>query len=96
VYQVVKEGVAPSGGPGARRRSHSMPAEVTQVLYNLAIALALTRCDVRIDSLPPEAVRRNFAWVSTRPWLTRELRPVFAEALRRLDPPGPGSLRNRP
>jgi len=89
VYQLVREGAAPSRGPEAPRRLHSMPAEVAQVLYNLAIALALTRCGVRIDSLPRETVRMNFIWVSSRPWLIRELCPVFTDALRRIHPSAP-------
>jgi len=89
MHQFVTEGLDPRSGPEAPRRTHSMPAEVAQVLYNLAVALALARCDEQIASLPPETIQKNFVWLATQKWLTRELAPVFNEALHRFAPSAP-------
>ena len=89
MHLLVTEGCDQRSGPEAPRRTHSMPAEVAQVLYNLAVTLALTRCNVQIASLPPETIQKNFLWVASRKWLTRELRPVFTEALHRFAPSAP-------
>jgi hypothetical protein len=89
VHQIVTEGLKQNIGAAAPRRTHSMPAEVAQVLYHLCVALALTRYDAQIASLPPETVQRNFIWVASRRWLIPELRPVFAEALHRFSPAEP-------
>jgi hypothetical protein len=66
-----------------------MPFEVAQVLYNLAGALALTRCAARIIGLRDEQYRKNLAWVLGQPWLDARLRPVFFAALSRLRPASP-------
>jgi hypothetical protein len=71
---------------GAGRLDHSMPFEIAQVLYNLAGALALTRCDTRIIGLHDAQYRKNVAWVLNQTWLDARLRPVFFAALSRLRP----------
>jgi hypothetical protein len=72
----------------AARRESSMPLEVAQVLYNLAGALALTRCGVRIIGLDDDRYRNNVSWVLDQPWLDTKLRPVFLVALGRLGASG--------
>ena len=61
-----------------------MPFEIAQVLYNLAGALALTRCDARIIGLSDDQFRKNIAWALHQSWLDPRLRPVFFAALSRL------------
>jgi hypothetical protein len=63
-----------------------MPFEVAQVLYNLAGALALTRCNARIVGLTDEQFRKNLTWALNQSWLDPRLRPVFFAALSRLRP----------
>ncbi len=72
--------------PGRRggRFEDAMPFEIAQVLYNLAGALALVRCDARIVGLRDEQYRKNLAWVLAQSWLDPRLRPVFFAALSRL------------
>jgi DNA-directed RNA polymerase specialized sigma24 family protein len=76
-----KEGCA----VGPTRRENSMPVEIAQVVYNLAGALALTRCNARIIGLTDERFRKNLSWVLNQPWLDIRLRPVFFDALKKLD-----------
>ena len=52
-----------------------MPFEIAQVLYNLAGALALTRCDARIIGLHDAQYRKNVAWVLNQTWLDPRLDP---------------------
>jgi DNA-directed RNA polymerase specialized sigma24 family protein len=76
-------------GPDAARVGridHSMPFEIAQVLYNLAGALALTRCDARIIGLHDAQYRKNVAWVLNQTWLDARLRPIFFAALSQLRP----------
>jgi len=61
-----------------------MPAEVAQVLYNLAGALAMTRCNARIIGLGDDRYRKNVTWVLNQSWLDTKLRPVFFAALKQL------------
>ena len=63
-----------------------MPFEIAQVLYNLAGALALTRCDSRIIGLHDAQYRKNVTWVLNQTWLDARLRPVFFAALSQLRP----------
>jgi hypothetical protein len=74
---------------GLARRESSMPGEVAQVLYNLAGALALIRCGVRIIGLGDDQYRKNVAWVLDQRWLDPMLRPAFSSALQRIDSPRP-------
>jgi hypothetical protein len=74
-------GVSPRG---ANRRDSSMPVEIAQVLYDLAGALGLCRCTVRIIGLSDDRFRKNVTWVLNQSWIDARLRPVFFEALRRL------------
>jgi DNA-directed RNA polymerase specialized sigma24 family protein len=76
-------------GPGARRFEDAMPFEIAQVLYNLAGALALTRCHARIVGLSDEQFRKNITWVLSQSWLDPRLRPVFFAAMSRLRPAKP-------
>jgi hypothetical protein len=62
-----------------------MPVEIAQVLYDLAGALGLCRCTVRIIGLSDDRFRKNVTWVLNQSWIDVRLRPVFFEALRRLD-----------
>ena len=73
-------------GPSRRasRRDNSMPEEVAQVLYDLAGALALSRCGARIIGLSDDRYRKNVAWVLNQSWLDTRLRPVFFDALKQL------------
>jgi RNA polymerase sigma factor (sigma-70 family) len=87
VHNAVKSSRDDDPRGAARRREHTMPAEVAQTLYNLASVLALLRCDTRIDSLSDLQLRRNLAWVLDQPWLDPRLRPVFTAAVKRLAPP---------
>jgi DNA-directed RNA polymerase specialized sigma24 family protein len=73
---------------GTTCRDTSMPAEVAQVLYDLAGALALARHGVRIIGLSDERFRKNLAWALNQSWLDIKIRPVFAAALRQLGPRG--------
>ena len=66
-----------------------MPFEVAQVLYNLAGALALTRCNARIIGLGDDQYRKNLAWVLNQSWLDPRLRPVFFAAQSKLHPASP-------
>jgi DNA-directed RNA polymerase specialized sigma24 family protein len=68
----------------AGRLENSMPFEVAQVLYNLAGALALTRCETRIIGLSDAQYRKNVTWVLNQTWLDTRLRPIFFAALSQL------------
>ncbi len=70
--------------PGTTRRDNSMPLEVAQVLYNLAGALALTRCNARIIGIGDDRYGKNISWVLNQPWLDTRLRPVFFAAVKKL------------
>jgi hypothetical protein len=83
------EGQGHDAARGAGRIENSMPFEVAQVLYNLAGALALTRCQARIIGLSDPQFRKNIAWVLSQPWLDARLRLVFFAALTRLDAGAP-------
>ncbi len=69
---------------GPTRRDNSIPMEIAQVVYNLAGALALSRCNARIIGLGDDRYRRNVNWVLSQPWLDPSLRPVFVDALSKL------------
>jgi hypothetical protein len=71
-------------GRGGGRFEDAMPFEIAQVLYNLAGALALVRCDARIIGLRDDQYRKNLNWVLGQSWLDPRLRPVFFAALSRL------------
>ena len=73
-------------GPDAGRFEDAMPFEVAQVLYNLAGALALIRCDTRIVGLSDEQFRKNMTWALSQSWLDPRLRPVFFAAMSRVRP----------
>jgi DNA-directed RNA polymerase specialized sigma24 family protein len=85
VHKAAKEAEKADNPPGATRRENSMPGEIAQVLYDLAGALALTRCGARVVGLSDERYRKNVFWLLNQPWLDIRLRPVFSSALKRLD-----------
>ncbi len=85
VHRSAKKGAMEAAAHGAVRRENSMPLEVAQVLYDLAGALALCRCGVRIIGLSDERYRKNVAWVLNQSWLDTRLRPVFFGALKKLE-----------
>jgi hypothetical protein len=84
VHRSVKQGGKDPGARGSKRRENSMPAEVAQVLYNLAGALALTRCNARIVGLGNDRYLKNLSWVLNQSWLDIRLRPVFFDTLKQL------------
>ena len=63
----------------------SLPADIATVLYFLAIAAALTKCDQRITALDDESLRRGFAWSQEQTWLDENSRAILEEADRLLD-----------
>jgi hypothetical protein len=60
------------------------PPEISKVIYNLAIVLALTETGERITDLKDANLVKNFRWLLTRPWLDARLRPVFERGLAQL------------
>jgi hypothetical protein len=86
VHRAARREAAGKGARGGGRRESTMPFEIAQVLYNLAGALALTRCDARIIGLGDDQFRKNLAWVLNQPWLDARLRPIFFAALTQLGP----------
>jgi hypothetical protein len=71
-------------GDSARRES-SMPPEIAQILYDVAGALALNHCGVRISGLSDDRFRKNITWALHQPWLDATLRPTFVRALKQLE-----------
>jgi hypothetical protein len=69
---------------GVSRRDHSMPLEVAQVLYDLAGALALCRCNARIIGLTDDRFRKNVNWVLAQTWIDSKLRPLLFQSLQKL------------
>ncbi|HZW34364.1 MAG TPA: sigma-70 family RNA polymerase sigma factor [Isosphaeraceae bacterium] len=92
VHRAAKRAGAGAGAEtdarGGARRENSLPFEIAQVLYNLAGALALTRCDSRIIGLGDGQFRKNLAWVLSQPWLDARLRPIFFAAFTQIGPAG--------
>ena len=84
VHRAVKLAAQGNAAPALTRRDNSMPLEIAQVLYNLAGALALTRCQARIIGLADERYRKNVLWMLNQPWLDTRLRPVFFAVLKQL------------
>ena len=62
----------------------TMPPEISKVIYNLAIVLALTECGVRITDLKDANLIKNLRWLLSRSWLDSRLRPVFERGLKHL------------
>jgi len=87
VHRSTKHGGKLDTSRGATRLENSMPDEVAQVLYNLAGALALTRCGARIVGIGDDRYRKNVSWALSQSWLDTGLRPVFFDALQQLDFP---------
>jgi hypothetical protein len=87
VHRSLKHGARGESARGITRRDNSMPVEVAQVLYDLAGSLALCRCATRIIGLSDERFRKNVAWVLNQSWIDTRLRPVFFDALKKLDHP---------
>ncbi len=86
VHQFAKHGHDGKGSRTLARHETSMPVDVARVLYNLAGALALTRCDARIVGLGDDQFRKNLGWVLNQAWLDARLRPVFFAAQSQLRP----------
>jgi hypothetical protein len=84
VHRAVRQSPNCASPAHATKRENAMPAEIAQVLYNLAGALALTRCDARIIGLSDERFQKNISWVLNQPWLDIRLRPLFFAACKRL------------
>jgi DNA-directed RNA polymerase specialized sigma24 family protein len=81
VYRVTRTGQKVPASYSVGRRENSMPFEIAQVLYNLAGALALTRCNARIIGLGDDQYRKNLTWALSQSWLDARLRPVFFAAI---------------
>ncbi len=58
-----------------------VPEKLSILIYNLASALALVRCNNRIDTLDDEQLSYNLRWSFELPWLDDRLRPIFRGAL---------------
>jgi hypothetical protein len=89
VHAAAKHGREGIGSNELGRHETSMPVDIARVLYNLAGALALTRCGARIVGLGDDQFRKNLTWVLKQPWLDARLRPTFQAALSRLRPTDP-------
>ncbi len=64
--------------------NHAFPPQISILIYNLSIALALVHCGQRIGNLPIDQLRQNLRWSLDRPWLDDRLRPIFRNALAKL------------
>jgi DNA-directed RNA polymerase specialized sigma24 family protein len=87
VHRALKIASQGNAAHALTRRDNSMPLEIAQVLYNLAGALALTRCQARIIGLADDRYRKNVLWMLSQPWLDARLRPVFFAVLKQLGQP---------
>ena len=56
------------------------PGKVCEVLYYASYAAALVRCRERIGSLSNIDLKNGFRKLASRPWITNELRELFAKA----------------
>ena len=90
VHRLAKQAEAAERAEGPARRESSMPVEIAQVLYDLAGALALSRCGTRVIGLSDDRYRKNVFWLLSQPWLDPSLRRVFFAALEQLDAETPG------
>ncbi len=86
VHRLAKQAEAAERTQGPARRESSMPVEIAQVLYDLAGALALSRCGARVIGLSDDRYRKNVFWLLSQPWLDPSLRRVFSTALEQLQP----------
>jgi hypothetical protein len=67
--------------------THDLPKEFSQVIYNLAVALALVRGDgTLITSLSRARIEMNLHWSMARGWVDEHTRSVLRQALKRLKP----------
>jgi hypothetical protein len=85
VHRLAKQADSVEAAKGPGRRDTSMPIEIAQVLYDLAGALAMTRCNARVIGLTDDRYRKNVSWLLSQPWLDPSLRRVFFAALGVLD-----------
>jgi DNA-directed RNA polymerase specialized sigma24 family protein len=60
------------------------PPDISKVIYNLAIVLAMIESGERITDLKDADLVKNFKWVLTREWLDPRLKPVFERGLKQL------------
>jgi hypothetical protein len=84
VHRAASRRAGPDAALPSARREDTMPAEVARVLYNLAGAVALDRCGVRLAGISDGQFRKNLARMLDQPWIDARLQPVFHAALRRL------------
>jgi hypothetical protein len=63
------------------RLSDALPAPVTDALYVLTLAVALTRRGDRISAMDDSDLRRGFEWVSGQSWIEASLRQIAEEAI---------------
>ena len=85
VHRSMSHGRQQKSPDGVSHLETSMPPEVAQVVYDLAGALALSRCGTRIIGLSDDRFRKNLAWALDQSWIDGKLRAVFRSALKRLD-----------
>ena len=62
-----------------------LPEEIATVLYFAAIAAALVRHTQRISGLGNDGLKWGFSWAMGETWVADEMRPLFAEAMERLE-----------
>jgi DNA-directed RNA polymerase specialized sigma24 family protein len=63
----------------------AVPPGISEVIYNLAIVLALLHCQARISDLGDAALIKNVRWTLARPWIDPPLRSVFRRGLQHLE-----------
>jgi hypothetical protein len=65
----------------------ALPADVSKVLYYLAISVALLRCRRRITSMSDTDLAASLKWATDLPWLEPRERSILEEAAGRFKPP---------
>ena len=69
----------------AQSREAILPKAVARMVYYLAIAAALVRCDRRISSLKRSELLRGLRWALAQEWLEGDARELLEEGVRRLE-----------
>jgi hypothetical protein len=72
---------------------HTYPEEIATLIYYAAIAAAHVRARTVISDLPALSLRKGYDWALAQPWLASELRPLFEEARKAVDPDTPDAAR---
>jgi hypothetical protein len=85
IHRSLRRGPSEKAARDRGRHDSTVPTEVAQALYDLAGALALSRCGARIIGLSDDQFRKNLNWALDQPWIDSELRAVLRSALKRID-----------